>query len=777
MKVRGTPPGPAPSLQGQPSSSSEVTDAQMKVVKERAFYKLSLFATALEDLRIPADRLFEKADREKDGYFSINEFRNAMKALKIDLEPVEVVILFEHFDKDNTKSISIDEFTSVIEEEMAKIRRPGKPTVSQPPAVQPPNLPQPPPGKSDKTKENMKKDAAEALSLKGLSPAEVESRLQRYLSSITIGKEDRYNGYPSIFNDPIKTLKYCYDEIAKLKNQPANSQFYMDNSYGPHREDPHGWESITDRQYLSDDPGLLDKNELRWIRIEEINQQASFFSDGASPNDVAQGSIGDCWLISALSVIATRDELIRGKINVDPKAVSLSDEEANGLLIGTYPPMFHHLRKHGIYVIRLYKNAWRYVVLDSRLPCVMDGRGQPELIFARSKDPKEFWVPLIEKAFAKIHNSRYQSLDGGQIVEALQDMTSWPSGNININETSKGVKSFNKSELKSPENFWTQLNEWKDSGCLMGVAINNNTTEGKVVDKGRETGLVGGHAYCITGVYTIKDKSGRQVRLIRIRNPWGGLNSEDNEWTGRWSDESTELNQNIDIINNAIAAKEGSEAVLIDRKNMLDGMFFMCFEDFIEIWTTIQVSYKFGPNYTALLFKNAWVGQSAGGCPKDGHPNWTSNPQYSFKVDKKSNFSIHVTQRDGRLEASKKVTFPYSNIVWSIGIAIFKTKSDQPLSGYGEMLPPKSLTNSRNFSQNVELEPGYYIIMPFTMQQRQEGEFLFRVYHNGGNSVTIKNAFTKDMGQVITSENDGVATLNEDLKLFLKHKVISDMVS
>ncbi len=39
-----------------------------------------------------------------------------------------------------------------------------------------------------------------------------------------------------------------------------------------------------------------------------------FIIDGASANDVKQGKIGDCWLISALSVLATRDELLRGGI-------------------------------------------------------------------------------------------------------------------------------------------------------------------------------------------------------------------------------------------------------------------------------------------------------------------------------------------------------------------------------------------------------------------------------------------------------------------------------
>jgi len=34
--------------------------------------------------------------------------------------------------------------------------------------------------------------------------------------------------------------------------------------------------------------------------------------DGAGANDVKQGSLGDCWFISALSVIVSRDELLRG---------------------------------------------------------------------------------------------------------------------------------------------------------------------------------------------------------------------------------------------------------------------------------------------------------------------------------------------------------------------------------------------------------------------------------------------------------------------------------
>jgi len=36
---------------------------------------------------------------------------------------------------------------------------------------------------------------------------------------------------------------------------------------------------------------------------------------GLQANDVIQGAVGNCWFIGALSVIATRDELLIGKLD------------------------------------------------------------------------------------------------------------------------------------------------------------------------------------------------------------------------------------------------------------------------------------------------------------------------------------------------------------------------------------------------------------------------------------------------------------------------------
>ena len=43
-------------------------------------------------------------------------------------------------------------------------------------------------------------------------------------------------------------------------------------------------------------------------------------------------------------------------------------------------------------------------------------------MFGHNTNPNEFWVPLIEKAYAKIHNC-YEALISGFIDDGLSDMT------------------------------------------------------------------------------------------------------------------------------------------------------------------------------------------------------------------------------------------------------------------------------------------------------------------------------------------------------------------
>ena len=100
-------------------------------------------------------------------------------------------------------------------------------------------------------------------------------------------------------------------------------------------------------------------------------------------------------------------------------------------MMGIYCPMFHFLREWGIYVIRFFKNySWRYVIIDDRLPC-FTSTGTPEIVFGKNKDETEFWVPLVEKAYAKMHYC-YEALISGYIDDGLVDMTGLVSEKLKL---------------------------------------------------------------------------------------------------------------------------------------------------------------------------------------------------------------------------------------------------------------------------------------------------------------------------------------------------------
>jgi len=55
--------------------------------------------------------------------------------------------------------------------------------------------------------------------------------------------------------------------------------------------------------------------DMKWMRPSQFlsgGEEGAFLKDDAGSNDVCQGQIGDCWFIGAMSVLATRDELLYG---------------------------------------------------------------------------------------------------------------------------------------------------------------------------------------------------------------------------------------------------------------------------------------------------------------------------------------------------------------------------------------------------------------------------------------------------------------------------------
>jgi len=62
-------------------------------------------------------------------------------------------------------------------------------------------------------------------------------------------------------------------------------------------------------------------------------------------------------------------------------------------------------------------------------------------------------------------------------------------------------------------------------------SLSTHNVKGDTVNNSE--GIVQSHCYSLLDVHEVTDEDGGDVRLMKLRNPWGHK-----EWTGDWSDSS-----------------------------------------------------------------------------------------------------------------------------------------------------------------------------------------------------------------------------------------------
>ena len=142
-------------------------------------------------------------------------------------------------------------------------------------------------------------------------------------------------------------------------------------------------------------------NQINWKRAAKLgsaklgSQPPHLFQGGIQAGDIAQGQLGDCWLMAALACLSEHPAAIQRCFLTRERNV------------------------RGCYRIQLYDGQKKQFVklsIDDFLPTEND---QP--LFAKPKG-SELWVLLLEKAFAKLFGD-YHSLEGGHLAVAFEAMT------------------------------------------------------------------------------------------------------------------------------------------------------------------------------------------------------------------------------------------------------------------------------------------------------------------------------------------------------------------
>lgn len=294
-------------------------------------------------------------------------------------------------------------------------------------------------------------------------------------------------------------LKYRLNQKASQTSRnflTRSLNHFIDTEFPPFKQSLYMNGSRIKRSNLIHSNGF--KQVKKWLRPHEVSVSAeesympvSLFAD-PSPKDVIQGELGTCWFLSALALLAEKPFLL-----------------LNCMVTQKY-------NADGLHQVRLCRRGeWIVVNIDDYLPC--DKFNQ--LVFSYGRR-RQFWVPFMEKALAKLYGS-YESVARGACAEGLQTLTGEPCEvlylQLGLSRPDMDMPNHVGMHESTPNVIWQKIIVSRKLGYLMTTLCYNENMRYESFDK---LGLLNRHIYSILDAkeFIYNGNKTQLLRLSRLLN-------------------------------------------------------------------------------------------------------------------------------------------------------------------------------------------------------------------------------------------------------------------
>jgi len=282
-----------------------------------------------------------------------------------------------------------------------------------------------------------------------------------------------------------------YEYYNNKKPNYISGQQFIDQDFPPNKTTLAAVDPYTGQRrkphflHLPDSLSQQQINSYVFKRPKDLfNGKYYLYKDDICYEDVKQGTLGDCFLMSVIASLSKRPDLIKAIF----KTTTINPD--------------------GFYEIFYWENGKKKVMfVDDNF--VTGSQVNEEYPFAQPNG-EELWVMLIEKAYAK-YEGGFSNIIGGVMATEL----TWLTG------------AMARHMMTKDPNCWREIVNAVKAGYI--ITSGSQAGSGNHFNQSAR-GISNGHAYSILDAKEYRD-SQKNIRLLRLRNPWGNT-----EWQGDYSD-------------------------------------------------------------------------------------------------------------------------------------------------------------------------------------------------------------------------------------------------